>query len=406
LDFVRGFALFGILVVNIGFFSMPSFQALHPPIGGGRSETLSWGIVRALFELKFMALFSMLFGMGFTLQSARLMGQGGRIGMVFLRRLGILAVLGLIHAVLIWNGDILFVYAAAGAILYWTRKWPWKRHLTVGVTGLLLATGIHVAVEAMERREPIQPSASRIRQAPDDRDPRWLWALKNSHRDPSLFSEAESIAYKQGPMKATIVVRTVAWLGMLIVMYGLAGYFLRVVALFFLGVALMKAGLFESEHEQWPGRLCRCGIAIGFPLEVGAAIVMHFTGYPSASFLGVVLAGIHDLASVVMAVGILGGATLIARSGALPWIRSLLERVGRMALTNYLGQSVMTTGVMYWWGLGLFGEISRPRQLSLVAALFLVQVALSTLWLRVFRLGPLEWGWRSLTYLRWQALRR
>ena len=107
-----------------------------------------------------------------------------------------------------------------------------------------------------------------------------------------------------------------------------------------------------------------------------------------------------------MCLGLVGAAGLIVTAGVMRWAVNAVSAVGRLALSNYLLQTVVTTSLMYWWGLGWFGDLARPSQIALVLAIYGLQIPLSVLWLRVFTIGPMEWIWRSLTYLRPQPMRR
>ena len=112
------------------------------------------------------------------------------------------------------------------------------------------------------------------------------------------------------------------------------------------------------------------------------------------------------LAAILLALGYAGGICLLVSSGIARRVTDAVACVGRLALTNYIGQSVIATAIFYWWGLGLFGQVSRAGQLGLVLAICLAQVVISVIWLRWFRFGPLEWLWRSLTYGRRQPMSR
>jgi uncharacterized protein len=112
----------------------------------------------------------------------------------------------------------------------------------------------------------------------------------------------------------------------------------------------------------------------------------------------------HEFGSVAMALGYVGVWSLIVHAGLLQWLTAALAKLGRMALTNYLMQTLVATFVMYWWGLGWFGDVSRPQQIMLVLGIYVSQIILSMIWLSVFRMGPMEWLWRSLSYGRVQPV--
>ncbi len=121
------------------------------------------------------------------------------------------------------------------------------------------------------------------------------------------------------------------------------------------------------------------------------------------AFLGATL---HEPGSLLMCLGFVGGAGMIVSSGIMPRIVRAISAVGRLALSNYLMQTVVATFLMYSWGLGYFGDVPRPWQIALVLAIYALQIPLSILWLRFFTIGPMEWIWRSLTYNKRQPMRR
>ncbi len=114
----------------------------------------------------------------------------------------------------------------------------------------------------------------------------------------------------------------------------------------------------------------------------------------------------HEVGSYAMCLGLVGAMTLLVSGGALRWLTGAMACVGRLALSNYLLQTVVATSIAYWWGLGLFGDIKRVQQIALVVPIYHGQIVLSMLWLRFFTIGPLEWVWRSFTYMRWQKALR
>jgi uncharacterized protein len=180
---------------------------------------------------------------------------------------------------------------------------------------------------------------------------------------------------------------------------------LRVLAFFLLGMVLMRAGFFEPHRRAWHARACVLGLAIGLPGEVLVAagwMVSDF--HPTA----VSAAGesLHALTSAALCLGYAGTILLLVYSGALRLLMAALAAVGRMALSNYILQTIVCTWISYWWGLALFGELSREQMVLLAVAIFAAQLVLSPIWLSVFTMGPLEWMWRTLTYGRRQPLLR
>ena len=142
------------------------------------------------------------------------------------------------------------------------------------------------------------------------------------------------------------------------------------------------------------------------PCELAFAWLTHFGHTTSNWPLAMIGASLHEIGSVGTCLGIIGAVTLAVNSGLMRRVRAGVASVGRLALSNYLLQTVVSTFLMYWWGLGWFGDFTRIEQIGLVVVIYLGQVVVSVIWLRFFRMGPVEWVWRTLTYLKPQPILR
>ncbi len=452
LDVLRGFALFGIFMVNMQFFAMPFVEFLAPRAldGGPASERLAWGLVKALFEYKFISLFSLLFGVGLVVQMTRAEARGRRFAPVFLRRLVVLGLIGLVHGFLLWYGDILFLYACIGTILLFCRGLKAKTLVVLSgsiVVALLvihlLIMGLVVAfagdlgpsgdssaplVEASSADAPAYGSEAVAADddslviaegegAAETEEPEWseahprlaswfpsLATMIDEGSTVETWMEAETTAYKSGPFSNALGFRAGTYF--VCVTMAVFGYGWRALSMFFMGAALMKLNFFSPDRHVWHRRFCMIGLGIGLPLELAFASL----GYIGAisERIGVVMLGglLHEVGSYAMCLGLVGAMTLLVSGGALRWLTGAMACVGRLALSNYLLQTVVATSMTYWWGMRLFGGITRVQQIALVVAIYLGQIVLSVLWLRFFTMGPLEWLWRSLTYLRPQRMLR
>ena len=242
----------------------------------------------------------------------------------------------------------------------------------------------------------------------DDEDAspyRGFEALSQAKFDPSTehWRTGERLAYQEGPFSDSFAFRSLSFTYALI--GGFFGYGWHVLAMFLLGAAFIKWDFFTAERRLWHLRLFLIGVGVGLTAEfvsTGLFVVYDF----EFGWWMMAAAALHELGSFTLCLGYVGGLTLLANSGALRWLMHAMACVGRTALSNYIGQTVIATGFMYWWGLGWFGELSRPQMIGLVIAIYTGQLVVSPLWLKVFRIGPLEWLWRSLTYLRPQPLLR
>ncbi len=425
LDVLRGFAILGIFIPNIFFFAMPLTASIDSSTlpDEGLASTIAWAFMKIFAEFKFVSLFSLLFGVGMIVQMNRARARGAAFGRIYLRRLVLLAGLGLFHALFIWYGDILFAYAVIGFVVFSLRGLPARTLLFCGLGSLILslilaagclglgavASGMEMeqrAVQVEEDHEDARAQDPSSAGAEDDRWDRFIDALSSATGqpgDPNL-AEAERVAYGEGPFVAALLIRSVTWL-FIITFSVLSGFTFRIFGMFLLGAALMKFGFFTEQFASTHRKLLLIALPLGLLLEFTAFGLAAATGFQNA----MVVTGsevLHQFASIFVCFGYLGAIAVIVRAGVLGWLQRGLAAVGRTALSNYLAQSVVVTGIMYWWGFGLFDHFSRAELLGLVAIVFCVQVSLSVLWLRFFRFGPVEWLWRSLTYLRPQPLLR
>jgi uncharacterized protein len=391
LDALRGFALFGILLVNFEYFARPLLTILlgADPALTGIDRSVDFAI-RAFAEQKFFPLFSVLFGVGFVIIWERANIAGRDATTLYARRLFVLALIGAAHAILLWAGDILFIYAVLGLVmLALFRRTPTSRLIPWAILFLVFP-----------------PLAF------------WLFvgAFEAAAADPEDQAEfARALAASQADLEQRILRADAA--------YGTGDYWQAIAqsardfgyllsqgvfwATPVLGYFLLGRWLFESGRLRDPVAFAPFFRRLAFiALPVGAVLSWWATAMVYAMPVQMPSVGLA-LGMTVMTVGapmlMLGyvGVVVLARA-RLTW----LAPAGRMALTNYLMQSLFWTFVFYGWGLGLWGSIPRAWHPVPVLAFFGVQVAFSHWWLQRFRFGPAEWLWRSLTYGSAQPLRR
>ena len=445
LDVLRGFALIGVLVVNMQFFAMPFADALHDEslADASTASQLAWALTKVLFEFKSISLFSLLFGMGLVLQMNRAEAANRPFVPLYLRRLAVLFIIGLAHALLFWYGDILLIYSVLGVGLLLFRRLQPRVLLAAGAACIALGSLLFLLTVAMEivfdqsnkdepstgdaavaERGPERPETggesegSRANDgtggpgAPDEetekasaRPPVGFAAIVAAEGDPFAppWVDGEVAAYRDGPFIDALVYRTVTYAYCVIA--AMLGYGWRVLGLFLAGAALLKLGFFSPERRPWHRRLALVGLGVGLPIELFSAWLIHALDY-RMTWGSLAAAALHEAGSLLLCLGYAGAVVLLASSGALAWLCHGLGCVGRMALSNYLSQTLFVTFVMYWWGLGFFDTLSRPRLLMLAAVIYVALTAASVVWLGVFTIGPAEWLWRSLTYGRLQPLRR
>ncbi len=451
LDVLRGLALLGIFMVNVQVFAMPFAEFVAPSFltaGGPWSDVAAWGLTKTLFEYKFISLFSVLFGAGMVVQMTRAKAKGRPFVPTYLRRMVVLSLIGLCHGVLLWYGDILFIYSLVGTALLVARNWrPRTLFITAGsiiaffffvqlTIGMIVyaTTGGFAAdadtpepavAAAVQDEPPVDPPAEADPDDPDDPtseddEPEPAWSEENpelAQRLPwlaamqdsgfNVVSEgwvtAETAAYKDGPYSSALAFRSFSYA--ILVVFAVFTYGWRVLATFLIGAALMKLGVFSASAGRWHRRLFFFGMGFGIPAEL-ANTVLVYLGAGERVDLAMLGATLHEPGSLAVCLGMVGAAGMMVSSGAVPKFVRAISAVGRLALSNYLLQTVVATFLMYSWGLGYFGDVPRPWQIALVFMIYALQIPLSLLWLRYFTIGPMEWIWRSLTYNKRQPMRR
>ena len=411
LDTLRGFALLGIGLMNVEFFTRPLQDIMRagvdPELHG--IDLVADAFVYFFVQGKFWTLFSLLFGMGFALMIERARAAGRGFVGPYLRRSLALLLIGTVHALWVWSGDILVTYALGALVLLALRaarrRW-WQRVAGVEAPPLgaarlaRWATWLYAFPLIFVLLVGVMGAAGM-----DDVDDKASAERRAELAQVEIEREAAIAAYSRGSYAEANQVRmadTLAQLGDLTVF----GMF--VISVFVFGVALLRTGWVTDPASHLPTlrRARNLGLLVGFALmgvsmSLGTAPPVEKIDLPAALQMSTYL-----LAGLVLALGY--GAwmacALQGRGGAV--LERWLAPVGRMALTHYLLQSVCFSLVFYGYGLGLWGQVSRTGQLLLVVALFVLQMVASRLWLARFRFGPVEWLWRAATYGRIPALRR
>ena len=389
LDVLRGFAVLGILVVNVQAFAMPGAAYFNPTAYGDLEGTNLhvWVVGRLLADQKFMTIFSMLFGASIVLMTERAEARGDA-RRVHYRRMGWLLVIGLLHAHLLWSGDILFLYAVCGMLVYPLRRQPPGRLLVLGVAMLAIASAWSVVTGLSLPYWPEEERAS--------------FAAEVWQPTPEMLA-GEISAYRGGwldqqPLRSA---RALEFETFVLMTWGLW----RAGGLMLIGMALFRRGVFSAERSsRFYSALILVAAVIGLPL-VAAGIAIDFArGWPLWSFfLGVQF---NYWPSIAVGLGYVGAVMLACRTRALHATTRPFAAVGRTALSNYLLQTILCTTLFNGHGLGWFGSVDRVGQAGVVVAVWAVQLVASPLWLRRFRYGPAEWAWRSLTYGTRLPLRR
>ena len=381
LDVLRGFALLGILIMNIQLFAMPDAAYFNPTAYGDLdgANFYVWLGSRLLADQKFMTIFSMLFGAGIVLMTTRAEARGGG-RRVHYRRMGWLAIIGLLHAHLLWSGDILFLYGVCGMIVYRLRHHPPRRLIVVGVATLAVSSVIYMAIGASLAYWPADALAD--------------FVATTWQPTPAVI-DAALAAYRGGWIEQ-LPARSSAALGFetfVILIWG--GW--RAAGLMLIGMALFKLEVFSAmRSRRFYVSLVAAALLVGIPMQAYGVSVDFAGGWGVASFFQ--LRQFNYWPSILVSLGYVGVVMLICQTAALRAVTRPFAAVGQMALTNYLLHTIICTTIFYGHGLGYYGSVDRLGQLSIVVGVWVVQLIASPLWLRRYRFGPAEWMWRSLTY--------
>ena len=402
LDVLRGFALLGVFVANAlwyfsGFSELSEQDALRLPVNP--LDPAVFELERFFVSGKFITIFSFLFGMGFALQMRRAAEAGAPVKRLYLRRMAWLLAFGIAHALLAFYGDVLHLYALLGLLLIGCVARSGKA--LVG-WGLVFAVVLPVAVRALQWALP---------------------ALTEGAIDPEAMTEArrgvaiaQHAAFEGSSYTGMIRANAIDFWSRISTDVVLAAA-LATFGKFLLGVwagrtgLLVRASLANAGSDDASLKCMRRGA--GWGLVIGVAcegIVVADGTFPA---LGTDTWGATIADTLLWHAGVLALATSYVCAIVLlftrpDWNRTLsfLAPVGRMALTNYLGQSIACIFVFYGVGLGWYGRVGPTAVVGIAVVVFAAQAVASTWWLRRFQFGPAEWAWRSLTYGRRQPFRR
>lgn len=389
LDVVRGFALLGIFLMNIEWFTRP-FQQMGSgidPAAAGIDRAAAW-LVYVFVQGKFWVLFSLLFGMGFAVMSTR-GGHGAQFRRTYARRCMALLAFGLLHAVLLWPGDILHAYAIAGLLLMAFGEIGNRVRLGLGI-GVYAALAVLTALGGALLSALPAEAAAEFAKAGEEAD---VAAAAAS----SIYAEG---GYWQAALQRARDFGTVALPAAVMVVP-------MALSVFMLGAWLVRSGRMHDIHGQrgWFARLALWTIPAG--LVSVALSVRVGTDFDGMREMGPMLlaTGLMLLGNLPLALGYLALVVLGLGMPGLSRLLSWLAPAGRMALSNYLLQSLVASTLFYGYGFGLWGQVGRAGQVLLVFAVFVLQVVASGWWLSRFRFGPMEWLWRWLSYGKRPPLR-
>lgn len=414
LDVVRGFAMLGILGPNIVAFAWPAAAMTNPAAMGDTPWNDAGHAMTGIFFLgKMMALFAMLFGAGVIVYGrkfehaphcrrcgADLVGQDpglpcphcrqhdprrGRLSDgagLWYRRIGLLLLFGVAHGVLFWYGDILTWYAMTALMaVWWVRRLHPAVQISVGVTLHLISTLLLVGFTAFGVLTVAQGHIS---------------------QDELMGNQAAELQGYTGTYVDALLVRlpTLAMFWLLLGPMFTPG----ITGLMMLGMGLLRTGVLSGQRStRFYILMAAFGLVggLGVTLAIFYGLEARWPGYG-----GLIWQTCAQFVGIPISLGYMALLILLLRSGAFGYLMHSLAAVGRMALSNYLLQTLLCTTFFYGYGFGYFARIGYPGLFLVMLVVWGVNIAFSLVWLRFFRFGPAEWLWRSLTYLRRQPMLR
>jgi uncharacterized protein len=389
LDVLRGLAVCGILIGNMQWFSgygmMPPALAKQSPL----ADQVTHFLVHFFVEGKFYSIFSFLFGFGFALQIARAEERGDIRASLFKRRLFWLLIIGLLHAYLLWAGDILSIYALMGFLLILFRRKTNEAILKWVVVLLVIPILTYILLYILFSSFVRPETLAKVDAAQMD-----FW-----NHTVTKVPQSNYIQILTGYNLNYIVARYLS----LIMEMRLP----KILAMFLLGFYAYRRGFFQdlSKHQSFIRWVLIYGLILGLIGNVAfAALAGSEAVFPPspAGIVGVISYAFGVPALALFYIALI--ATLWQKAG---WRRllSYLAPVGRMALTNYLLQTLICVFIFYGYGFGLFGRVGAVSATLIAIAIFLFLIFMSRLWLKFFNYGPVEWIWRQLTYRKRLNLR-
>jgi uncharacterized protein len=405
MDILRGFALLGILVINLVAFFTPLALLRHPAVDlyPGRLDKAVLWIVEFLVWRKFVAMFSFLFGVGFAIQMDRAEARGAPFIGMYLRRMLTLLAFGLAHAILIWDGDVLHIYAGVGLALIIVRKlqdrWLWG----IVACCAILPTGRTVVMMARGEK-PARTAAQRLERGLDELRiyGRGEYVLPRIDKDEATGARRTPLRVTgRGTYPPMIPDR----ISNLIFQYRYGAYgssWAMAGTTLVIGFIAGRRRFFQDipghlpiirKITWWSG-----GIGVVVSAAVATDRLLAIRRGEGINALEVVRLILVALNGPTLCAFYMGAIVLLAQRPVWRAAMSPLAFIGRMALTNYLMQSVIATTLFYGYAFGFYYRIGPAAGFLIALTIYAAQVAYSAWWMTRFRFGPVEWLWRTLTY--------
>jgi len=396
LDFLRGLAILGILLVNMSFFNSPFFMhsgdyVLWDDLPNKLTQYIIW----FFWEGKFYPLFAVLFGLGFYIFLQKADDGLRHVLFRYRMRLLYLLIFGILHVVFFWHGDILVFYALFGFVMTWFHGRSDKTLIVWAIIFIILPIIIIAALVGLINLAMQIPEAAEGIEA----------GFREQNRIIQETIDRAMIVYSTGSFSEIMRMRLTEYS---MVINGVLFVFPNVMSLFLAGIVLGRKKVFKDIPNALSvlKKFFWWCLPVGVILSTTYVYSMEMTSYTSLNWHMLLMVASSLIGGPAMMFVYLYLFTLLYHKGVFGKVTQAISKTGRMAFTNYFTQSIICTTIFYSYGLGLYGKVNLWQGILLAVAIYILQVIWSHHWLKHYRFGPLEWLWRSMTYRERQPMKR
>jgi len=379
LDLLRGFAVLGILIMNITSFSQINIAYMNPTIGAGiEGYNQYFHAFNYIFaDTRFMSIFSILFGAGVVLFTNNAEAKGKRVGALHFKRMFWLLLFGLLHAYFIWEGDILVAYAICGCLIYLLRKKTIRTLLIISIILFIIPLTFNLMTYYGMTAEELESTFAFFY--------------------PSSEEITNEVKIMQGPFLEQMPIRLENAIEFQTLVFMIETFW-RTTSLMLLGMILYRKGILSANKSiSYYSKMILIGFGIGLIISLIGLNQSYDSGW-SGAYVMSIGANYKLISGVFIATGYIGFVMWCFKKGVFKKLQNRLQSAGRMAFTNYIGMSIICSLIFNGHGLALYGTLDRLQQFLVVVSIWALILIVSPLVLRKYRYGPLEWLWRKLTY--------
>lgn len=379
LDLLRGFAVLGILIMNITSFSQINIAYMNPTIGAGlEGYNQYFHAFNYIFaDTRFMSIFSILFGAGVVLFTNNAEAKGKRVGALHFKRMFWLLLFGLLHAYFIWEGDILVAYAICGCLIYLLRKKTIRTLLIISIILFIIPLTFNLMTYYGMTAEELESTFAFFY--------------------PSSEEITNEVKIMQGPFLEQMPIRLENAIEFQTLVFMIETFW-RTTSLMLLGMILYRKGILSANKSiSYYSKMILIGFGIGLIISLIGLNQSYDSGW-SGAYVMSIGANYKLISGVFIATGYIGFVMWCFKKGVFKKLQNRLQSAGRMAFTNYIGMSLICSLIFNGHGLALYGTLDRLQQFIVVVSIWVLILTVSPLVLRKYRYGPLEWLWRKLTY--------